>query len=471
MGQEIEAGRFRREDFCRFEECLQQETQILSRWFEQQRFCEGGTMVGFELESWLIDAGAGPAPVNAEFLQAMNDPLVVPELAAFNVELNSHPRVLQGRALSTFADELEQLWKKADVAARQVDARIIMMGILPTLQSGHLVLDNMSGMQRYRVLNEQVLRMREGRPLKLDIRGRETLHYEQRDVMLEAAATSFQLHLQVSQDEAVRFYNASKIVSAIMVAVSANSPYLWGLDLWDESRIPLFEQAVSVGDQEYSKRVSFGIRYANQSLLECFESNLHRYPILMPVAMEEDGSLPHLRLHNGTIWRWNRPLLGFDEQGEPHLRIEHRVIPAGPSVIDVIANAALYYGLVHYLARQEKPPEYRITFEMARDNFYAAARGGLQAFVAWDDGQPVEVRTLLLERLLAEAREGLLAVGVDAEDADRWLGVIEQRTESGMTGAAWQRAWVARYGADMAALTEACYQQQNSGLPVHEWSM
>jgi gamma-glutamyl:cysteine ligase YbdK (ATP-grasp superfamily) len=306
----------------------------------------------------------------------------------------------------------------------------------------------------------------------LSINGRERLYLEHADVMLESAATSFQIHLKVSPGEAVRVYNASKILSAPIVAACANSPYLFGCDLWDETRIPLFEQAVDVGATAFTKRVTFGIRYARKSISECFRANLERFPVLLPQLMDEPPErMAHLRLHNGTIWRWNRPLIGFDADDRPHLRIEHRVVPSGPTVADCIANAALYFGAVRALADEATPPERDIGLEQARANFYAAARESLDAEIQWLGGRQGLVQELLITELLPLARRGLLSLGIDRSEIDTWLGIVESRVRARRTGATWQRAFVQRCGCDMQALTEAYLTRQESGAPVHEWPL
>ena len=300
------------------------------------------------------------------------------------------------------------------------------------------------------------------------------MHVTHENVMLESATTSFQIHLQLTQETAARFYNASLIVSAPMVAVAANSPYLFGYDLWDETRIPVFEQAVSISPDEAarSNRVSFGRGYVRESLIECYLENLEHHCILLPMVREEPPDrFWHLRLHNGTLWRWNRPLIGFDVDGTPSLRVEHRVVPAGPSLIDTISNAALYYGLVQDLGAATPAPEEQLSFDLARSNFYAAARYGLQASLAWLDGHSVSAQDLLRDELLPRARRGLHSLHVAADDINLYLGVIQGRLETGRNGAAWQRAYVAKHGRDMAALTRAYRDGARSGAPVHEWAV
>jgi hypothetical protein len=465
MGQEIQASRFNKSDFSAFEGRLRAETALLAHWFETGAFDTAPTAGGFELEACLVGRDLEPASIIEPFLEGLRDPLVVPELATFNVELNSTPQPLQGDALSRMAAELGSTWAHCNGVAGDLGARLAMIGILPTLRPEHLDIAHMAPRRRYRALNERILALRRGRPLLLDIKGKDHLVLEHRDVMLESAATSFQIHLKVNPDEAARVYNASKIIAAAMVGVSANSPFLFGCDLWDESRIPLFEQAVSVGGSVFSERVSFGLRYVRQS-------NLARFPVLLPQVMDEPPErLAHLRLHNGTIWRWNRPLIGCEGDGPPHLRIEHRVVPAGPTVTDAIANAALYFGAVHALAADPEPPEHRLPFLAARANFYAAAQAGLRASVQWLDGRQAGLAEVLSADVLPRARRGLLDLGIDASEAERWLGPTEGRLRTGQTGAIWQRAFAQRHGGDMAGLAAAYLERQQAGRPVHEWTL
>ncbi len=472
MGQEIADSHFTPADFEGFAERLRQETALLDRWFRDGGFHETANAGGFELESCLVDGALRPAPMIDAFLARLNSTRAVPELATFNLELNGRPCVLNGKALRALRNELQESWDHCSQVAGEMGAGVAMVGILPTIRPDDLTLANMSPLHRYHALNEQVLRQRGGRPLELSVAGRDNLRLTHGDVMLESAATSFQIHLKINAAEGARFYNASKIVSAPMVAVCANSPYLFGHDLWDETRIPLFEQAVSVGGSRRTKRVSFGIRYARETIMECFEANLARYPVLLPRIMDEPAEgFAHLRLHNGTIWRWNRPLIGFETSGSPHLRIEHRVVPAGPSIDDAIANAAFYFGMVSHLARQPQPPESRLPFKAAKENFYRAAKYGLRSELQWLDGRRHPLPMLCRERLLPLAREGLHRMEIDKSEVDDWLGIIEARVATGRNGAAWQRRWVAENGLDMPSLTRAYLECQNSGAPVHEWPL
>jgi gamma-glutamyl:cysteine ligase YbdK (ATP-grasp superfamily) len=474
LGLEINRTTFGPEDFERFGTRLAHETQILRTQVDSKMCAEDAFVAGFELEAWLLDRHTLPFPVNDEYLARLNSPLVVPELSKFNVELNGTPQPLRAGALRKLEDELSATWDRCLQTARDLEATIIAIGTLPTIRERDLCLANISPLNRYYALNEQVLSSRGGRPLRIRIDGREQLALEHNDVMLEAAATSFQVHLQVPAAQIVRYYNASTILSAPLVAVAANSPFLFGRDLWDETRIPLFEQSVDTGGstEDRRHRVTFGRRYLESSAMECFDENVREFPVLLPMTYDAPPeALRHLQLHNGTIWRWNRLLLGHDSQRAPHLRIEQRVLPAGPTLIDMIANAALYVGAAHYLARDPRAPETMLNFQDTRDNFYEAARYGLAAELKWLEGNRVDAHTLLLEEIVPMARDGLAHIGMAREECDRYLDLITARARSRQNGAAWQRAHAERYGRDFEKLVADYLAHQRSGMPVHEWSV
>jgi gamma-glutamyl:cysteine ligase YbdK (ATP-grasp superfamily) len=473
MGQEIDHTEFSAEDAAAFQQCLVAETHLLGDWLEAGRFSSREPVGGFELEAWLVDEDMRPVPANEEFLRALDDPLVSPELARFNVEFNTDPKPLEGRMLSRMQGEMEEHWRYAQRVARELGYRLLMIGILPTVKEDALSLANMSALNRYHALNDRVFALRGGRPIRLAIVGRQHLRSWKTDVMLEAAATSFQIHWQLDWRQTARYYNAAMVASAAVVAAGANSPFLFGSDLWFETRIPLFEQAVDLGGYRAAlrgplRRVGFGTDYARNSLLEVFRENLEHFPVILPILFETPAEyLAHLRLHNGTIWRWNRPVIGFDPDDSPHLRIEHRVLPAGPTMADMFANAALFYGLVESLVHQ--PGASFFPFSQARDNFYLAAQHGLNAHVAWVDGEHHRMRPLLLKQLIPQAADGLRLLNIDAGDIGRYLGIIERRVALERTGSDWQRRFIDRHPGAFAEMTQTYYHHQCNGRPVHEW--
>lgn len=475
MGQEISLSEFEEGDFERFHQKLEQETLLLSRLIEQKACSHRSPVAGFEIEAWLVDNNMRPLPMNNHFLATLDDPLASAELAKFNIEFNCDPAPLTDHVFRGLHQQLQAIWQKASHHAETLDSKIVMIGILPTLIQADLHLGNMSDMHRYRALNHQILLSR-GKPIHIDINGVEHLKFDHEDVMLEAATTSFQTHIQLPLDIAHHFYNASIIASAPMVALCANAPFLFGKELWHETRIPLFEQAIETGgyagvSHGPLKRVSFGSGYARHSIIECFQENLAHFPVLLPVSQNsapEDFS--HLRLHNGTIWRWNRPLIGFDKDGLPHIRIEHRTPAAGPTVIDTIANAAFYYGLAQNICTGIIDKGLPLPFAQAKDNFYQAARFGLDANIIWFDGSKQRLQHLLQSELLPRAILGLKSLGVcDADIAD-YLDIIKQRIDNKQNGSHWQREAVKNHH-DFTEMTKNYLINQKAGNPVSEWTL
>ncbi|MGR9107988.1 MAG: glutamate--cysteine ligase [Gammaproteobacteria bacterium] len=477
MGQEIDHTRFARADFEEFHRCLRDETDYLAMLIRNDALSKHEAVAGFEIEAWLVYPDMRPAPENEAFLQRLASPLACAELARFNVELNNHPIDLTGRALGTLHHDVEQITSSVRRTAKEMNLGLVLIGILPTLEQNQLTLANMSNLNRFRALNEQIFHARDGRPIHIEIGGHQHLKIEHYDVMLESAATSFQIHLQTPLASAHHLYNAAIIASAPCVAVSANSPFLFNRDLWAETRIPLFEQSIEVGGYNGVshgplRRVSFGSDYARKSILECFTENLEHFPILLPIQFDtERTNMQYLRLHNGTIWRWNRPLVGFDPDGTPHIRIEHRVIPAGPSLTDMLANAAFYYGLVNYLSLEGVVPEPALPFHLAKDNFYQCCRYGLDATVTWLSGEKIRIKELVLRKLLRDCLIGLRRYGIDDREALHYLGIIEERVESGQNGATWQRSYAANHDGDLHAMTLAYHHNQWSKKPVHRWTL
>ena len=471
MGQEVNKTSFSQDEFFQFKQNLDAETNLLKEMLEQGSFIDQAVVTGFELEGWLIDHNYFPAPINQEFLGALADPLVVSELSRFNIELNGTPQPLKESALGLLQEELGHTYLKCCQVANSMGASLLFIGTLPTLRNSDLSLANMTPMKRYQALNELVSKSRNYKPVVLDIDGLDHLHVTHDDVMLEAGTTSFQVHLQVPIDKFVRHFNASLILSAPIIAATANSPYLFGKNLWAETRIPLFEQAITSKDFNGMPRVSFGEGYA-RSPLDSFLINQTSQPVLLPFVFESDPEkLNHLRLHNGTVWRWNRPLIGFNNNGVPHVRIEHRIMPAGPSIPDMIANAALYLGACTALASDEVAAETKIDFEQARNNFYLSAKHGLDAEIRWLDGHVHKVRDILLNQVIDLAAKGLASLGIRKDECDYYMSILSARVESGQTGAGWQRAFIKQNGANYFNLTANYLHRQQSGKPVHEWEI
>ena len=467
MGQEISSSTFSATDFAQFRERVRNETQMLAEKLDANALSATGFSFGCEIEAWLVDHAFYPTSINEAFLARLNHPLVVPELSRFNVEINSEPQPLRGEALLRAEIALERLWDHCNAVAHAMDANMVLIGTLPTLRDEDLCVANMSGLKRYEALNRAMLDRRAGKALRVDIAGSDHLVTSHQDIMLEAATTSFQVHLRTPASLAHRYYNASLVASGPLLALSGNSPFLFGRQLWAETRIPLFEQAVPV---EGAPRVSFGTGYLRDSVLPFFEENVRDHEPILPLLFDAPAEeFRHLRLHNGTIWRWNRLLLD-PAGGEPHLRIEHRILPAGPSIIDMMANAAAYLGMVVSLVTDGTDETLGMPFEMVRDNFYAAARHGLDARLSWRDGER-GADAVLSDVVLPRARRGLERLDIDQEDIDRLIGVLEARLARRQTGSRWQELALAARNGDRYAMMAAYCERQRSRAPVHEWDI
>ena len=490
MGERISPATFTREDRTRYRRKVHRCLDVFALMLDAFRFDTDSPMTGLELELALADADGEPAMRNGEILADLGDPSFQKELGQFNLELNARPRMIAGDGFADYERDLTERLGRADEHARKLGAGVVMIGILPTLTPAHAVIANMSQEARYLSLNEQIIAAR-GEDIVLDIRGEERLQVTTDSIAPEAAGTGAQPHLQVSPDDFAAYWNASQAIAGIQIAIGANSPFLFGRRLWHETRVALFEQATDTRSEELKAqgvrpRAWFGERWI-ASIFDLFEENVRYFPPLLPICEDEDpvevlhsGGVPtlsELRLHNGTIYRWNRPVYDI-MGGRPHLRVENRVLPTGPTVADLLANIAFYFGLTRALAEEDRPVWSQLTFSAAEENFHAGARLGVNATVHWPRLGEVKVTDLVLEWLLPKAYEGLDRYGVDPRIRDRLLGIVEQRCLTGRTGAVWQLATVEaeeRRGLDRPAALRAMLQRyvelQRSGEPVHTWEM
>ncbi len=491
MGDEIAIESFDDEDHRRFAARCREGLVALADLLARPGFGSGEPSIGVELEIGLIDAGAQPAQANQAVREAAGDPRIELELDRFNLELNSRPVPLAGRPLATLGDDLAGGLAAVEEAAASVGARAIAVGILPTLRAEHLGPGAMSDSPRFRALGGGLLGLRGG-PFHIEIDGDEPLRMSWDDLTLEGAATGLHVHLRVPPSAFAAAFNAAQTTVAPVLAACTNSPLLLERLLWHETRVALFGQAVDdrapVGGAWLPSRASFGHGWIAGPHEPFAESVALHVPIL-PIVGHEDAAavlaaggvprLDELRLHHGTVWRWNRAV--FAPGGDAHLRIEMRALPAGPSLIDMRANVAFLTGLTVALAPQMEWMARSMPFEFARRNFYAAARQGLEAMLLWPSREAPSPRPWpareLIASLLPVARVGLTGFGVDPSEADLLLGVIAERVESGQTGSVWQRRALAALerdrtrGAALAAMTEAYLERSADGEPVHRWSI
>lgn len=449
----------------------------------------GVRRIGLEQEIFLVDRWLRPAPVAIEVLARAGEPRLTHELGLFNLEANITPRLFANRCLSEMEQELREVLATARAAARETGADLVLCGILPTLRLSDLTLANLTPNPRYAELN-RVLMQRRGGEFQLLIRGLDELRVNHDSMMLEAACTSLQLHFQVGAQEFAGLYNVAQAATAPVLAAATNSPLLLGHRLWHETRVALFQHSVddrSVAHQHRGSptRVSFGGAWLRESVVEYFREEIARFRVVLTRRLEDDslaaiarGELPQLaalRLHNGTVWRWNRPCYGI-HQGRAHLRVEMRALAAGPTIADQMANAAFFFGLMAALPGHYGPIERQLSFDAARDNFLAAARQGLRAQFEWVGGERLPAATLILDRLLPLARSGL-AAAVDSADAGRLLDIFEERVRKDQTGSQWALRSLAAM-ADRGtpeqrhrALTAAMLAGQAGDRPVAQWPL
>jgi gamma-glutamyl:cysteine ligase YbdK (ATP-grasp superfamily) len=447
-------------------------------------------LTGIEIECNLVDGDYQPAMSNQDVLAAIADPAYQTELGAYNIEFNVPPRPLTGRAHLDLENDVRASLNAAETKAGSGGAHIVMIGILPTLMPEHLATDWMSESTRYAALNDSIFNAR-GEDIQIDISGPEPLSLYYPSIAPESACTSTQLHLQVSPEDFADNWNAAQVLAGPQLALGANSPYFFGHQLWAETRIELFAQATDTRPDELKAqgvrpRVWFGERWIT-SIFDLFEENVRYFPSLLPEVSDEDpvaelaaGRTPHLselRLHNGTVYRWNRPVYDVVD-GRPHLRVENRVLPAGPTVVDMLANSAFYYGMLRTLSEEDRPLWTKLSFATAHANFLKAARHGMDATLYWPGLGEVAPDELVLRHLLPLAEEGLRRWNVSAEARDRFLGVIEGRAKTGRNGAGWQVSTVNALQqrgmprpAALAEMLRRYCQHMHSNEPVHTWEV
>ncbi len=471
-----------------FTQALLADLRALAFMLEDGRIERGVQRIGAEQEMFLVDRHLRPAPLAQEVLERANDARLTTEIARFNLEANLTPLELTGRCFHSMHEELKDVLAKARVAATEFGADVLLSGILPTLRVSDLTLTNLTPMPRYQELNRSVTRLRGG-PFSIHIKGVDELQVTHDNIMMESCNTSFQVHFQVNPSEFVVTYNIAQAITAPVLAAAVNSPVLFGHRLWQETRLALFQHSADARSRiqlarSQPTRVGFGEQWLKHSVIELLHDQIARFRPIMITRPDEDPMqvlarreiplLSALRMHNGTVWPWNRACYGVSN-GVAHLRIENRALPAGPTTIDEIANAAFFIGLMLSLPGEYGDISKRMTFDDAKANFFAAARHGLNAQFNWIDGKSYPASSLILDHLLLLARQGLESAGVDTLDIDRYLGIIDERVQSGRNGAQWMLKSLSAIEApgpkDMGyrMLTSTMLQRQKEGKPVHKW--
>ncbi len=473
-----------------FMKSLLTEVNALERMLDTGLIETGVRRIGAEQEMFLIDKAHKPALKAMEILDQIDDERFTHELGLFNLEANLSPRKLGGDCLKKMEEEAQEVYLRACEAAAAVDCDIALVGILPTLTKDNLTLESMVPTPRYYALNDAIRGLR-GDEFEFTINGIDQLSVKHDNVMLEACNTSFQVHFQVSPEHFAKNYNIAQVVTAPLLAAAVNSPILLGKRLWHETRIAVFEYSIDTRSKIHQERglrprVHFGDRWLENSVTEIFKEDIARFRIVLtteteddPLGMIEQGIMPSLnalRLHNGTVYRWNRPCYGV-HNNIPHLRIENRVIPSGPTVLDEVANAAFFYGMMAGMTEQVSDIRDLLTFADAKSNFLAAARDGIRAQMNWFNDTHLPAKQLILEQLLPLATEGLQEAGIDNDDIDRYLGVIRDRVTHRRTGSRWAleslEKMKERGTQDQRhrCIVSSMVEQQKTGIPISEWKL
>ena len=448
----------------------------------------GVRRIGAEQEMFLVDRDLRPAPISQEVLKHASDARLTTEIARFNLEANLTPLLLTADCFSQMHREVNELITVTSASAKTLDSDVLLAGILPTLRKSDLTLDNLTPVARYHELDRGVMRLRGG-PLSIHIKGLDELQITHDNIMMESCNTSFQIHFQTNPAEFAAHYNMAQAITAPILAVAVNSPLLFGNRLWQETRVALFQHSTDARSRpqlarSHPTRVSFGENWLEHSVVALFHEQISRFRPIMITQPDEDpfqvlarGETPKLSalcMHNSTVWRWNRACYGV-LNGAAHLRIENRALPAGPTIIDEIANTAFFAGLMLALPQAYGDISKRMPFDDAKLNFFRAARHGLDAQFNWIDGQAVSAPSLVLDQLLPLSRQGLETAGVESADIDRYLGIIEERVGSRQTGARWILKSLAAMDqagpkeVRLRQLTATMLASQKKGHPVHTW--
>ncbi len=449
----------------------------------------GARRIGAEQEMFITDHDYSPNLTALKILDDIEDDRFTNEIALFNIEANLTPRRFEGKCLSAMEEEIKEVISIAKHHAGNHDSKIILAGILPTLRQLDLTMDSITPVDRYYELNDRLKEIR-GSDFRMDIRGVDELSVTHDNFMLEAMNTSFQVHFQVSGNEFVNMYNLSQAVTAPLMAVAVNSGLIHHYRLWHESRIAVFQNSIDTRSTTHQKRgaqprVHFGNEWI-ESIVDVFRDDISRFSVVLtsdyeedPVAMVEAGEMPKLKalmLHNGTVYRWNRPCYGV-KNNVPHLRIENRVLPSGPSVLDEVANSAFYFGLMSGMSQKYQDITQVLRFSNARNNFLQACRNGLECHFNWINGDSISATKLIKNELLPIAESGLKNAGLDHGDIERYLSTIARRVESKQTGARWAIKSITEMDKNIhpdekvRSIVAEMDKQQTIDRPIHEWPL
>jgi hypothetical protein len=438
-----------------------EEVEVLREEIEAGTFDNPQAIVGLEYEFYAVDAETDALMrVPRRLLEYIG---FEKELGLHNAELSTAPQPLSQYGLRAQEAEVQA---KLDAALKEVTREGILLvsdGIwtVPPVgetatgyltdsveENGVRIATNMSGAVRYHAMANTDY----AAELQLEA---PHVSLAADTVMPESLISSIQPHYQMAHahDLPENFRYALRIAGPLL-AVSVNSPFfppdLYEADAetvlaegWMENRVPVFESVLNPADGE---KVTFPEDVATvDEALERIASDETVVPADVETADRFDDAFAHFRHKHGSFWRWVRPVFGGRTRTAANARIEFRPLPAQPTVRDTVALQAVFAGLLESLPRREHPV-YDQSWAVARENFYAAVRDGLDADLRWitvDAAETTDVEEIYAE-LFELARDGLELRGLDAAEATRYIQPLRERVDRGVTPAGWKHGLVRR---------------------------
>jgi gamma-glutamyl:cysteine ligase YbdK (ATP-grasp superfamily) len=454
-----------------FKQKLIAETLLLKQWFAHSSFTEEGLRMGAEIELFLLDEDLNPSPKNLQFISEVHKEYLIPEVGAAHLEINTPHYRLTKNCFSLLHQNILQSLNHCRHYAERDHRYLALIGSLPTATGKHHQLSYLTQKHRYNLINSSMKEHNNG-PIKISIDGVEPMQLEAESLAINGLLSAFQMHLQVGLSQSVRYYNIAQIIAGPLLALSANSPFFFNHFLWHESRVFIFNEVMTLNAFQNQKEFHcclFGENYLQSSFFELFKKNIHFPRLISEIQDSPKEKMFHVRQQNGVIYRWNRPVIDFNQQGVPHLRIEHRGPPSGPTVVDMVANSVFYYGLMHYFYESSELIETLLPFVMAKKNFFNAAKYGLNASFYWGEHRHKVKASEVLKNLIPQAKKGLMSLNIDSDDIEFYLNILKNRVAKNSNGSNWQLQFVQRYGKDFSALLSAYLEYQYRDVTVSEW--
>lgn len=463
------------EDIRMFNRLLNDETQLLGEWFSDHVFTEDPSQFGLEVECFLLDDKNRLLFKNLDFIKSLDKSYLVPEVGGAHLEINTLPFELKRGCLKQLDAHVHALWDACALHAKDNGSKLILIGSCPTAEECSHHSTHLTPKERYHQIDANMAYHRENEDIQIRLSGVESLNFNPQSLAVNGLLSSLHIHSRVGLSESVKRYNVSQFLIAPVLAASVNSPFIYSRNLWQESRIPMFEQVMNLhtsSNPEGFPCCFFGRDYLQSSFFELFEQNNSEIPRLSPMidTAKPQEEMYHVRMQNSVVYRWNRPIVEFDDQGNLHLRIEYRSLPSGPTLSDMIANAIFLIGLVNFYTHEPLVPEEIVPFAYARDNFYLAALKGMDSKLYWR-GKEVDVQSLLLEQLIPQAKIGMERMDLDPYEISHYLHIIKDRVKKRATGSRWQEDYIKNYGPDFQQMMSVYLSWQAQDIPVSQWKL